>query len=440
MGLRRQLVIPPLLLLLLVLGLIAFSGQRVLHIRDENESLREYSLAVADAEAAQAALQRLDELVSAMLAPGMRDLDELHFQYLDLYREFSQRLRTARLQARLTADARQALDGLVADLRYSERLDPVRIQQVTSTGLPVMDAARRGLWARKRDVYEHYYESVQSYTGQLSKLFMAFLAVCLLLCTPLLVWSVRALESRMRALAVRTEALAGGGTASADPLDRLRDALRGVERRLQHSRGGGQLLRAVDEERRRIALDMHDEVLSGITGLIREADTLRERDPESARRLRTGLEHLSGDIRRVIDDLHPPVLETLGWEAALQAFLARLADLPGTPEVLLNIEPHCADGLDDARRATVYRILREVVNNVLRHARASRLEINCHADGDGMRLVVDDNGDGAIPLQEGRGMSGIRYRAAALGGEAQWAPSRFSSGVRFSLLLPGTAS
>ena len=48
-----------------------------------------------------------------------------------------------------------------------------------------------------------------------------------------------------------------------------------------------------------------------------------------------------------------------GEAAALQAYLARLARLPGTPEVLLNIEPRCADGLDDARRATVYRILRE---------------------------------------------------------------------------------
>ena len=120
-------------------------------------------------------------------------------------------------------------------------------------------------------------------------------------------------------------------------------------------------------------------------------------------------------------------------------YLARIAQLPGTPEVLLNIEPHCADGLDDARRATVYRILREAVNNVLRHARASRLEIDCHRGANGMTLVVDDNGDGQLPLAEGRGINGIRYRAAEMGGRASWSASRFSSGVRFSLTLPATS-
>jgi signal transduction histidine kinase len=435
MKLRRQLLIPPLVLLLLALGLIAFSGQRVLHIRGENEMLREFNLAVGDAEASQAALQNLGDLVGEMRRSDTADLDDLHFRYLDVYRDFSQRLQSPRLQARLSDEARLAVQTLVAELSYSEQLDPDGVALAISRGQPVLDAARRGLWARKRDAYQRYYNHVQEYTGQLSSLFIAFLVVCVVVGVPLMIWSIRSLDGRLGRLAQRASGLAGGA-APGDPLQVLEGSLAGIERRLQQAGGGGQLLHSVDEERRRIALDMHDEVLSGITGLIRESDGLREVAPEQAQRLRSGLEHLSTDIRRVIDDLHPPVLETLGWEAALQAYLARLARLPGTPEVLLNIEPRCADGLDDARRATVYRILREAVNNVLRHARASRLEIDCHRSAEGMTLVVDDNGDGRPPLAEGRGMHGIRYRAAELGGKASWSPSRFSSGVRFSLTLP----
>lgn len=435
MKLRRQLLIPPLVLLLLALGLIAFSGQRVLHIRGENEMLREFNLAVGDAEASQAALQTLAELVGELRNSPAADLDDLHFRYLDVYRAFSQRLQSQRLQSRLSDEASAALQQLVADIRYTEQLDPEVVAPAIARGQPVLDAARRGLWARKRDAYQQYYTSVQDYTGQLSVLFVAFLVVCLLLGVPLMVWAVRSLEGRLSQLAARAGGLAGGG-GSGDPLLSLETSLGGIEHRLQQAGGGGQLLHAVDEERRRIALDMHDEVLSGITGLIRESDALRELAPETAQRLRHGLEHLSTDIRRVIDDLHPPVLETLGWEAALQAYLARIAQLPGTPEVLLNIEPHCADGLDDARRATVYRILREAVNNVLRHARATRLEIDCHRGAEGMTLVVDDNGDGQLPLSEGRGINGIRYRAAEMGGKASWSASRFSSGVRFALTLP----
>lgn len=413
MGLRRQLLIPPLLLLLLALGLIAFSGQRVLDIRAENELLREFNLAVADAEAAQAALERLDNLVDGMLHPAGADLDELHFRYLDVYREFSQRAQSSRLQERLSPASRQALAGLVKALAYSDLLDARAVSVAIAERGPALDKARRAIWAHKRDAYEHYYASVQNYTAQLSVLYVAFLAVCLVAGLPLVVWAARTVEGRIRRLAGRAAVLAGDDAATAgDPLDGLALALDKVQRRLEHSGGGGQLLSAVDDERRRIALDMHDEVLSGITGLIRETDALREQAPEAAQRLRSDLEHLSGDIRRVIDDLHPPVLDTLGWEAALRAYLERIAELPGTPQVLLNIEPRCADGLDDARRATVYRILREAVNNVLRHARATRLEIDCHADPEGMTLVVDDNGDGKPPLREGRGMTGIRYRAA----------------------------
>ncbi len=437
MSFRQKLLIPPLLLLLLAFALMAFSGHRILHISTENEQLREFNLAVADAEAAQAALARLDGLVGQLLTPAGKDVDELYFRYLDVYRDFTQRLGSPHLQSRLGDGTRRALDGLAQELTYKERMDAPAAALAIGVGTPVLDQARRDLWVRKRDMYEHYYDSVQTYTAQLSRLYIAFGLAGLLLGVPLVLWAARSLELRVRDLRDRASALSGAAVSSeADPLVGLDQALSAVDQRLEHSGGGGQLVRAVDDERRRIALDMHDEVLSGITGLVRQADGLRDVAPDAARRLRSDLEHLSGDIRRVIDDLHPPVLETLGWEAALRAHLARLAELPGTPEVLLNIEPRCADGLDDARRASVYRILREVVNNVLRHARASRLEIDCRAGERGLEVVVDDNGDGALPLREGRGISGIRYRAASLGGQANWLPSRFSSGVRFVLDLP----
>lgn len=435
---RRHLLIPPLVLLLLVLGLIAFSGQRVLQIRAENEALHTFNLAVGDAEAALAALQRLDDITdSMMVSRDEREVDELHFQYLDVYRTFEQRLQQPRLQARLSRDSRLALAQVLAEVAYREDLDAFQVDAAIHAGMPVLDAARRGLWVSKRDVYEQYNTRIQDYTGQLSRMFIAFLVVCVLVVVPLVLWFVRAVEGRLTRLAVRADELAGGeGCCSGDRLDVLEASLEGIGRRLEYAGGGKQLLNAVDEERRRIAQDMHDEVLSGITGLIREADGLRGEAPEAAERLRNGLEHLSRDIRRVIDDLHPPVLETLGWEAALRAYVERVADLPGAPEMTLSIDPNATSGLDDGRRATVYRIAREVVNNVLRHARASRLEIDCHRSPKGLVLVLDDNGEGNLPLREGRGIKGIRYRAAAMGGEAQWVASRFSSGLRFILTLP----
>lgn len=434
---RRHLLIPPLVLLVLVLGLIAFSGQRVLQIRAETEALHTFNLAVADAESAQASLQALEDLVDQMMVASEQDMDALHFRYLDLFRTFEARIGQDRLQAVLSDDTKAAMRQLLQDISYSEQMVMIHVDNAIRTGLPILDTARRGLWARKRDVYEQHNDHVQGYASQLSQLYIGFLVLALLVGMPLVLWFVRNVEERLTRLARQADLLAGGeGRCSGNRLEALEVALQGIERRLEHTGGGGQLLGAVDEERRRIALDMHDEVLSGITGLIRETDVMREEAPEMAKRMRCGLEHLSRDIRRVIDDLHPPVLETLGWEAALRAYLDRLSDLPGTPEVTLGIEANCASCLDEGRRATTYRILREVVNNVLRHARATRLEINCHRSPEGLTMIVDDNGAGTLPLHEGRGIKGIRYRAAAMGGEAQWSASRFSSGLRFTLTLP----
>jgi signal transduction histidine kinase len=435
--LRRHLLIPPLVLLLLVLGLLAFSGQRVWQMRAENEALHTFNLAVADAEAAQSALQAIDDLVDQMMVAMPPEMDDLHFRYLDLYRTFEQHAAQPRLQEVLSPDARSAVQQLLRQIAYSEQLVAVEVDGAVHTAMPVLDAARRALWTGKRDVYEQYNANVQAYTTQLSQLYLGFLALSLVVGVPLVLWFVRAVEERLTRLARQADELAGGeGRCSGNRLDALESSLQGISRRLKYAGGGDQLLGAVDEERRRIAHDMHDEVLSGITGLIREADAGRDEAPELAQRMRNGLEHLSSDIRRVIDDLHPPVLETLGWEAALRAYLDRIADLPGTPEVTLGIEPNCAGSLDEGRRATVYRIVREVVNNVLRHARATRLEIDCHRNPEGLTLLVDDNGEGKLPLREGRGINGIRYRAAAMGGDVQWTESRFSSGLRFTLTLP----
>jgi signal transduction histidine kinase len=111
------------------------------------------------------------------------------------------------------------------------------------------------------------------------------------------------------------------------------------------------------------------------------------------------------------------------------------------PEYHLYISPAVdAAGLPRLTKLTLYRIAVEAIHNVIKHARASRYEVNLDLRGDQVVLSVEDNGVGfdqeQVALRSGRGLHNIRERARAIGGQVAWSPSRFSSGTRFELTLP----
>jgi signal transduction histidine kinase len=93
-------------------------------------------------------------------------------------------------------------------------------------------------------------------------------------------------------------------------------------------------------------------------------------------------------------------------------------------------------------QVTVYRMVVEAINNVLRHAHASQLEVSMTLRGGSLVVAVEDNGRGFdhtphLPTASGgRGLHNIRERARAIGAQVCWRNSRFSSGTRFELMLP----
>jgi signal transduction histidine kinase len=194
-------------------------------------------------------------------------------------------------------------------------------------------------------------------------------------------------------------------------------------------------------------------VLTELTALGRVAEALeadaragRTIEAGAARNIKEGLNEVAADIRAVIDDLHPPVIETLGLEAALEGHVERLrARLPDL-KAGLSIEPGSAEGLSSEGALTVYRVALEALANVLRHAGADRLDVDLHRDGAALLLAVEDNGrtvagDGAPAFAEGRGLAGMRHRAARLGGTVRIERSRFSTGTKVVLSVPlGAAS
>jgi two-component system sensor histidine kinase UhpB len=227
-----------------------------------------------------------------------------------------------------------------------------------------------------------------------------------------------------------------------DELDDLALSINRMTEQLIRVVGTEKLLEGAEEERRRIAMDIHDQSLSDLSSILRGLQTIRERPDcrEEAIILEEDMKGAIAGLRQLMDNLHPQTLDILGLGAALQSHLERYLGKGDLPEYHLYISPEVdTSGLPRLAKLTIYRIAVEAIHNVIKHARASRYEVNLDRRGEQIVLSVEDNGVGIDEQQAirqgGRGLHNIRERARAIGARASWGPSRFSTGVRFELTL-----
>ncbi|WP_321369161.1 ATP-binding protein [uncultured Desulfuromusa sp.] len=230
-----------------------------------------------------------------------------------------------------------------------------------------------------------------------------------------------------------------------DELDTLAISINRMTQRLVQVVGTEKLLEGAEEERRRIAMDLHDQSLSDLSTILRGLQNLGEDqvDPavhEKTKSLEQDLERAITNLRDIMNNLHPQTLDILGLGAALEAHLEQHCSSDELPEYHLYIDPVVNElDLGRVRQLTLYRIAIEAIQNVIKHAAATRYEVNLEMREKTLVLSVEDNGKGILNQNHsnsGRGLNNIRERARAISAAVDWKPSRFSSGTRFELTLP----
>jgi signal transduction histidine kinase len=192
--------------------------------------------------------------------------------------------------------------------------------------------------------------------------------------------------------------------------------LRGLAARQQNVR---------EEERTRIARELHDELGQQLTGFKMDLSWVKGRmgktQPELAERLQATIRRVDGTVdavRRIATELRPGVLDLLGLVAAIEWQAQEFRRRTG---IETDLELHSDNApVDDTRGTTIFRILQEALTNVARHAGASRVEIEFTQAKDELGLEVRDNGRGIDVSQasgtHSLGLVGIRERAIACGG------------------------
>jgi signal transduction histidine kinase len=195
----------------------------------------------------------------------------------------------------------------------------------------------------------------------------------------------------------------------------------------------GRLIGAQEEERRRIARELHDGVAQDLAGVVIGLEAL-ERSPGSGDV--AGLKHLARstaqDVRELILDLRPRVLDDLGLGAALR-WLAQERH----PRLLVDLDIELDRHLPPPVETAMFRIVQEALTNVERHAAASKARLRVWTADGVLGAVVEDDGRGFDPRVEawGFGIVGMRERAEQVGGQLQ-VSSHGGAGTRVEAVLP----
>ncbi len=221
-------------------------------------------------------------------------------------------------------------------------------------------------------------------------------------------------------------------TLSDTSLDQLVEAfnamLDSVERNQRQSQMlSGQILQAQEEERKRVARELHDETAQALTALLvrlrllAKAGTLEEAQSRVAE-LRELTARALEEVRRLALELRCAVLDDLGLVAALGSYVDEYND---RYDIQANLE--CSDinrRLPPQTELALYRVVQEALTNVARHAKANNVWVRLHLLEDGwIYLTVEDDGQGfdvekvVSRRNGGLGLFGMRERIALLGGE-----------------------
>ncbi len=232
------------------------------------------------------------------------------------------------------------------------------------------------------------------------------------------------------------------GVAETEEVERIELAFLRMMRRLEaeRRRAGSAALQAQEQERARVARDLHDEVNQSLTGLLLRLEAARAAAPP-------GLDEELGETKALANQamrellslarqLRPTALDDLGLTAAIAGQVEQL----GRGEIAAEFaaEGDFSDLGDDAQ-LVVYRVAQEALSNAARHSSASRISVDLRRREDGsVALDVTDDGRGfAFDESEGGlGIAGMRERALLIGGELM-IESRPGRGTTVHLTVPG---
>ena len=242
-----------------------------------------------------------------------------------------------------------------------------------------------------------------------------------------------------------SQPVASNGGAEPEEVSRLHDAFRLMLERLEaeRRRTSSAALQAQEQERARVARELHDEVNQALTGLLLRLEAVRTKAPPEIRAELAETKALANqameELLTLARALRPTALDDHGLVAALGGLVAEI-ERRGDVHAVLESEGDFA-GLPADVQLVVYRVAQEAMSNAVRHSEASNVRVQLYRQGasagDRVELSVGDDGRGFTFDQAsmGLGLAGMRERALLVAGDVR-VESRPALGTRVRLSVP----
>jgi PAS domain S-box-containing protein len=229
----------------------------------------------------------------------------------------------------------------------------------------------------------------------------------------------------------------------------IEETLRVREGELHHSHEllqalGRQLMTAQEDERRRISRELHDDMNQRLAVLALTIQSAQKGFGQSTpmfqtfQKLYDEVSSLSDDVRRLAYQLHPSILDDLGLEVALRAFISDFSKWEGIPVAFVSTDVPFS--VTQVIASCLYRVAQECLRNVTRHAKATQVDVKLLGKDDGLTLSITDNGKGFKVAEthvgkHGLGLLGMQERVRAVQGtfEIKSAPGK---GTEITVWVP----
>lgn len=206
------------------------------------------------------------------------------------------------------------------------------------------------------------------------------------------------------------------------------------------------VLRATEDERKRLARELHDDTAQRLATLILRVRMLATETDTDRRALlfeqiREEIVEASEGVKRLSRGLRPPEIEELGLELAVQAYARTLSEGGVFDATVLSggVDPY----LDSTAKLALYRIIQEAISNARRHSGTGEATVRMALEGDGVVVEITDRGTGFALVnrgdgERGLGLIGMQERATMIGGQIV-IDSRPGQGTTIRVVVPADA-
>jgi signal transduction histidine kinase len=226
---------------------------------------------------------------------------------------------------------------------------------------------------------------------------------------------------------------------------RAEETLRSSEEQLREFAARLEAVR--EEERARVAREIHDELGQALTVLKLDLSWLnsktktRRTRSETRKKLNSMIVYVDDTIarvRQIASELRPSILDDLGLIPAIEWQLSEFQKRTG---IRCQFRPNVTEAdLGSEKSAAIFRVVQEALTNVMRHAKASTVRVSLNTEANALRIFVEDDGKGITEEEmkdmKSLGIVGMKERISRLGGEFKIQSGR-GKGTRLDIILPG---